>query len=168
MRKSYLLLVTLPLLIGGCAAREETVHIEPKSVPTPQPVDPQPVPSAPPPIQPETPLPPEPKPLAPPAVATGGAPAAETIALPQPQAEAPAQAAVDRSITIVGTIQSVELEGGFFGIVTEEGTKYFPQYLAPDFKVDGLPVRVDAMPEEQAIGIQMWGVPIRIISIRPG
>ncbi len=98
--------------------------------------------------------------------ATEGAPAAETIAPPQP--EAPVQAEVDPSITIVGTIQYVELEGGFFGIVTEEGAKYFPQYLPFDFKVDGLPVRVDAMPEEQAIGIQMWGVPIRIISIRPG
>ena len=90
------------------------------------------------------------------------------IAPPLPVSETPAQAADDQSISILGTIQYVELEGGFFGIVTEEGAKYFPQYLAPDFKVDGLPVRVDAMLEDQVIGIQMWGVPIRILSIRPG
>ncbi len=159
LRIVHLPLVALPLLIGGCAAREESVQIEPKSEPVLLSVRPQPV-------QPEPPPLPEPRPIAPPVAATDAAPPAETIAPPKP--EAPVQATHDQSITIVGTIQYVELEGGFFGIVTEEGTKYFPQYLPFDFKVDGLPVRVDAMPEEQAIGIQMWGLPIKIIRIRPG
>ncbi len=169
LRIVHLPLVALPLLIGGCAAREESVQIEPKSEPVLLSVRPQPVPSVPQPVQPEPPPPPEPRPIrpiAPPVAATDAAPPAETIAPPKP--EAPVQAPHDQSITIVGTIQYVELEGGFFGIVTEEGTKYFPQYLPFDFKVDGLPVRVDAMPEEQAIGIQMWGLPIKIIRIRPG
>ena len=168
MRIFQLPLVTLSLLIAGCATSKETVHTEPKSEPAPLSVSPQPVPSAPQSSQPQPPPPPEPRPVSPPVAATEVAHAGEAIAPPLPVSEAPAQAAVDQSITIVGTIQYVELEGGFFGIVTEEGAKYFPQYLPFDFKVDGLPVRVDAMFEEQAIGIQMWGVPIRILSIRPG
>ena len=168
MRIFQLSLVASSLLIAGCATSEETVHTEPKSEPVPLPVSPQPVPSAPQPSQPQPPPPPEHGPVSPPAAATEVAQAGEAIAPPLPVSEAPAPAAVDQSISILGTIQYVELEGGFFGIVTEEGAKYFPQYLAPDFKVDGLPVRVDAMLEEQVIGIQMWGVPIRILSIRPG
>ncbi len=168
MRIFQLFLVTSSLLIAGCATSEETVHTDPKSEPSPPAVRPQPVPSAPQPSQPQPPPPPEHRPVRPPPAATEVAQAGETIAPPQPVAEAPAQAADDQSITILGTIQYVELEGGFFGIVTEEGAKYFPQYLAPDFKVDGLSVRVDATLEEQVIGIQMWGVPIRILSIRPG
>ena len=168
MRIFQLSLVTSSLLIAGCATSEETVHTDPKSEPSPPAVRPQPVPSAPQPSQPQPPPPPEHRPVSPPPAATEVAHAGETIAPTQPVAEAPAQAADDQNITIVGTIQYVELEGGFFGIVTEEGAKYFPQYLPFDFKVDGLPVRVDATLEEQVIGIQMWGVPIRIVSIRPG
>ena len=69
------------------------------------------------------------------------------------------------NLTILGFITYVELEGGFFGIMTEEGAKYFPEYLAPDYKVDGLSVRVVAKPQEQILGIQMWGTPIEIIKI---
>lgn len=69
------------------------------------------------------------------------------------------------TITILGFIKYVELEGGFFGIMTEDGTKYFPEYLEQDFKQDGLGVRVQAKPQEQILGIQMWGTPIEIIKI---
>tara|TARA_B100001123_G_scaffold451006_1_gene625908 strand:- start:5005 stop:5475 length:471 start_codon:yes stop_codon:yes gene_type:complete len=69
------------------------------------------------------------------------------------------------SLTILGFIKYVELEGGFFGIMTEDGAKYFPEYLEPDFKQDGLNVRVVALPQEQILGIQMWGMPIKILKI---
>ena len=68
-------------------------------------------------------------------------------------------------LTILGFIKYVELEGGFFGIMTEDGHKYFPEYLEPDFKQDGLNVRVVAQPQEQILGIQMWGTPIEILRI---
>ncbi|MCZ6673984.1 MAG: hypothetical protein O7C75_13720 [Verrucomicrobia bacterium] len=69
------------------------------------------------------------------------------------------------NLTILGFIKYVELEGGFFGIMTEDGNKYFPEYLEQDFKVDGLNVRVVAKPQEQILGIQMWGTPIEILKI---
>lgn len=68
-------------------------------------------------------------------------------------------------ITVLGFIKYVELEGGFFGIMTEDGSKYFPEYLEQEFKVDGLKVRLLAKPQEQILGIQMWGTPIEILKI---
>lgn len=79
----------------------------------------------------------------------------------QPEPQPP----VPDTITVLGFIKYVELEGGFFGIVGEDGKKYFPDYLGQDFKVDGLSVRVQAKPEEQIFGIQMWGTPIKILRI---
>ncbi|MDA0346092.1 MAG: hypothetical protein O3C43_01815 [Verrucomicrobia bacterium] len=84
------------------------------------------------------------------------------VALPEVQMVIPA---VPKPLTILGFIKYIELEGGFFGIMTESGSKYFPDYLDPDFKVDGLSVRVQATPQEQILGIQMWGTPIEIIKI---
>lgn len=49
--------------------------------------------------------------------------------------------------------------------MTEDGSKFFPEYLEQDFKVDGLSVRVLAKPQEQILGIQMWGSPIEILKI---
>jgi len=69
------------------------------------------------------------------------------------------------SLIILGLIKYVELDGGFFGIMTEDGAKYFPEYLKPDFKQDGLNVRAVALPQEQILGIQMWGTPIEILKI---
>lgn len=79
--------------------------------------------------------------------------------------EAPPVQPKPESLTILGFIKYVELEGGFFGIMTEDGAKYFPDYLGPEFKEDGLSVRVQALPQEQILGIQMWGSPIKILKI---
>jgi len=84
------------------------------------------------------------------------------VALPEVEVEIPVE---PKSLTILGFIKYIELEGGFFGIMTEDGSKYFPDYLDSDFKVDGLSVRVQATPQEQILGIQMWGTPIEIIKI---
>lgn len=83
----------------------------------------------------------------------------EKVKPPAPKAAEPA------TFTILGFIKYVELEGGFFGIMTADGTKYFPEYLEQDFKVDGLSVRLLAKPQEQILGIQMWGTPIEILKI---
>jgi hypothetical protein len=89
----------------------------------------------------------------------------------EPEVVEPAEEIIEPAIvepetlTILGFIKYVELEGGFFGIMTEDGTKYFPDYLGQDYKVDGLGVRVLAKPQEQILGIQMWGTPIEILKI---
>lgn len=64
-----------------------------------------------------------------------------------------------------GTVQYIELEGGFYGIVDEKGNRYQPLNLPRAFKKDGLPVAFRAEPAEGILTLQMWGTPVRITSI---
>ncbi|QXD24307.1 hypothetical protein F7C95_20795 [Opitutia bacterium ISCC 51] len=152
--KFYCLLYTfVVLLYSGCSSTSsQQVANEP---------DPAPLMVAGPESTPE--VVPEPEPEVEEVVAPEPAsPVVETpviVAPPEPEVSEP------DTITILGFIKYVELEGGFFGIMTEDGTKYFPEYLEQGFKQDGLGVRVQAKPQEQILGIQMWGNPIEIIKI---
>ncbi|MDR3589624.1 MAG: hypothetical protein P4N41_08190 [Negativicutes bacterium] len=75
-----------------------------------------------------------------------------------------ASAAVPQSVNFAGTVRYVALEGGFWGIVSAEGAHYQPINLEPDFKQDGLAVRVAATPVIRP-SIHMWGTTIEITSI---
>jgi len=65
----------------------------------------------------------------------------------------------------MGTIHYIDLEGGFYGIVTERGTQYLPLNLAEELKVDGTEVTFTGVTEEDAITMNMWGTPIQITGI---
>ncbi|HDD64933.1 MAG TPA: hypothetical protein ENF61_02335 [Firmicutes bacterium] len=63
-----------------------------------------------------------------------------------------------------GTVKYIPLEGGFYGIVTEEGEKYLPMNLPSEFKKDGLKVWFKGNLLKMAT-TQMWGKPIKILKI---
>ena len=65
----------------------------------------------------------------------------------------------------VGTVRFIELEGGFYGIITPEGDNYLPLNLPKEFQVDGLQVTFSAREERDVSTIAMWGTPVRIDSI---
>lgn len=65
----------------------------------------------------------------------------------------------------VGTVVFVELEGGFYGIVADDGARYDPLNLPSGFQKDGLRVRFRARILEDAATIHMWGRPIEILHI---
>lgn len=67
-------------------------------------------------------------------------------------------------VSATGTITYIDLEGGFFGIVTDTGEQYLPLYLAEELKVNGTEVTFTGVTED-AITMQMWGTPIRITEI---
>ena len=71
----------------------------------------------------------------------------------------------EKIITEIGTIKYIQLEGGFYGIVTEKGEKYLPINLKEEFKEDGLRIWFKARPKKVAT-IQMWGKPIEILEIQ--
>ena len=152
--KLFCLLSTLAVLIcAGCSSTSsQQVANEPEPAP-PMVTVPEPEPEVIPEPQPE--------------IVEVVKPEPEPIAVVEPVPEAPTEPEISEpeTITILGFIKYVELEGGFFGIMTEDGTKFFPEYLEQDFKQDGLGVRVQAKPQEQILGIQMWGTPIEIIKI---
>ena len=68
-------------------------------------------------------------------------------------------------LTFTGTITYQRLEGGFWGIISDEGEKYDPLNLPADFRQDGLRVRVVALPKKDMVSIRMWGIIIEINEI---
>jgi hypothetical protein len=64
-----------------------------------------------------------------------------------------------------GTVVYQEIEGGFFGIVAEDGKKYNPINLDESFKKDGLRVKFDANVKKGMVGIHMWGQYVEILKI---
>ncbi|MDT8358214.1 MAG: hypothetical protein RQ758_06895 [Methanomicrobiaceae archaeon] len=75
---------------------------------------------------------------------------------------------VQETITDSGTVTYVELEGGFYGIVADDGTRYLPQNLPEEFAQDGLEVTFTAKVLRDVATIQQWGTPIEIIEISGG
>ncbi|MFQ5865773.1 MAG: hypothetical protein ACE5IW_11150 [bacterium] len=68
-------------------------------------------------------------------------------------------------INETGTITFIQLEGGFYGIVGDNGENYLPVNLASEFQEDGLRVRFEARIRDDLASIYMWGTLIQIIEI---
>jgi hypothetical protein len=65
---------------------------------------------------------------------------------------------------LTGTVCRVDLEGGFFGIVTDEGEDLYPVDLPDAFKKDGTKIRFAA--ESAAVfTMHMWGRPVTVRDI---
>jgi len=65
----------------------------------------------------------------------------------------------------MGTVKYIDLEGGFYALVGEEGEKYDPVNLPSWFEEDGLRVRYIARKCDDCLTFRMWGTPIAIIEI---
>jgi len=65
----------------------------------------------------------------------------------------------------LGTIRHFALEGGFYGIIADDGSKYLPVNLPSQFKVDSLRVEFKGT-VEGCITVVMWGECIRLSYIR--
>lgn len=64
-----------------------------------------------------------------------------------------------------GVIKYIPLEGGFFGIISDDGNHYDPINLPPDFENDGLTV-IFIGEILNLVSAHMWGRIIRIFSIQ--
>ena len=75
----------------------------------------------------------------------------------------------DSIITGTGTIQYINLEGGFYGIVVDEtNEKYDPgDSLPEDVRIDGLNVQFEVATKENTFTTRMWGTRVEVISIEP-
>ena len=68
-------------------------------------------------------------------------------------------------IQIEGIVRYLQFEGGFYGIIGDDGEKYKPMNLEPQFEVDELKVKVRARMLKGVTGIHMWGKPVEVLEI---
>jgi hypothetical protein len=66
---------------------------------------------------------------------------------------------------ITGTIRYLSFEGGFYGIVTDDGQHFDPVNLPDSLKEDGLRIRARVERMRGWVSIHMWGHLVRIITI---
>lgn len=80
----------------------------------------------------------------------------------QPESE---QRPPDAIVSDIGTVRYIDLEGGFYGIVADDSTRYLPDSLDTRFREDGLRVRFRAERRDDVLTAQMWGQPVRLIDM---
>ena len=73
---------------------------------------------------------------------------------------------IKESLEDTGTIKYVKLEGGFYGIISDNGQELDPVNLKDEFKKDGLRVKFVYSLKKGVANIHQWGKTIEIISIR--
>ena len=66
---------------------------------------------------------------------------------------------------IQGMVRYLSFEGGFYGIVGEDGNNYLPLNLEEEFKQDSLQVRFTYERREDVMTIAMWGQSVDITAI---
>lgn len=70
-------------------------------------------------------------------------------------------------ITKNGTVRYLDFEGGFWGIVADDSTRYDPGSLDPPYQRDGMRVRFDARRNEGQMSTRQWGTLVTIVRIDP-
>jgi hypothetical protein len=80
--------------------------------------------------------------------------------------ESPSQVAGGHGQTVTGTVRHIDLEGGFYGIEADDGTKLDPVNLPEDFRQDGVRVRVRVEEIKDRVSTHMWVRIVRIVDIK--
>ncbi|MBN1166393.1 MAG: cache domain-containing protein [Methanospirillaceae archaeon] len=70
-------------------------------------------------------------------------------------------------VSLTGQVVREDIEGGFFGIVTPDGTRYLPLNLPEIYQFPNLTIDVTGAAAPDVISVQMWGEPVTILSVKP-
>ena len=74
--------------------------------------------------------------------------------------------AKESSQVITATVTFIDLEGGFYGLMTEDGKKLLPSNLPREFHTDGTVIQFHAMPVKDMQTIQQWGVLVELKDVK--
>ncbi len=66
---------------------------------------------------------------------------------------------------ITVTVKYLEFEGGFYGLVTQDGKKLLPMNLAPEYRKAGTVIKVSGKQLTDVMTIQQWGTPYQISEV---
>lgn len=91
---------------------------------------------------------------------------AGTTGCAQPEARSEGLERAGQDVAFAAEVKWISLEGGFFGLVAEDETKYLPLNLPEGFRRDGLRVKVKGRLKEEAVTIYMWGKPLEILDLK--
>lgn len=69
-------------------------------------------------------------------------------------------------VSSTGTVRFIGVEGGFYGIVDDEGNRYDPVHLDAAYRRDGLRVIFSGNTDVEIASIHMWGDVIHLTDIR--
>ena len=78
---------------------------------------------------------------------------------------------VNKELSYRGTVKYFNLEGGFFGIVTDKGQKFLPQGLSREMLTDGAEIEFSGPNNERRDDHSAMGHPFKISNaklIKPG
>ena len=81
------------------------------------------------------------------------------LLLTQPQSASAAE-----PLILTGEVAYINLEGGFYGIIGDDGQKYQPTNLSRELRKHGLPIKFTAVSTPNSFSSFMWGTIITIKS----
>lgn len=70
-----------------------------------------------------------------------------------------------KSVSFIATVKFMNLEGGFFGLVSKEGKHLLPTNLKKEFHQHGAVIKVSGNMLPNMITIEQWGTPFKITDI---
>lgn len=68
-------------------------------------------------------------------------------------------------ISGTGTIRFLEFEGGFYGIVSDDGHRYDAGQLDSKFQKDGMRVKFVVRERSNVMSFRMWGKVVEVVSL---
>ncbi|MDX1531353.1 MAG: hypothetical protein R3362_07490 [Rhodothermales bacterium] len=68
-------------------------------------------------------------------------------------------------INHVATVTRVEEDGGFWGLVTEDGTRFRPTNLPAEFYREGMQVEFEGFVLDAEREEGEWGIPVRLTEV---
>ncbi|MFB0980324.1 MAG: hypothetical protein QMC62_05335 [Alteromonadaceae bacterium] len=70
-----------------------------------------------------------------------------------------------KQLSFTARVQYMNLEGGFFGLVSKEGKHWLPMNLKKEFQQHGAIIKVTGSALNDIMTIQQWGTPFSITHI---
>lgn len=68
-------------------------------------------------------------------------------------------------LSFIATIRYMNIEGGFFGVISKDGKRWLPLNLKKEFQQDGAIIKVTGSAVNDMMTIQQWGTPFSITHI---
>jgi hypothetical protein len=66
-------------------------------------------------------------------------------------------------VMLAGKIRRINIEGGFWGFTTDDGSRYDPLNLPPELQKDGQLVEIWVRVRRDVATTHMWGTPVHVV-----